>query len=534
MNNLKAQPLPQGWATPALGEIASINPALDRCVIHDEVNVAFVPMRAVEVDGGGLTTPETRRFAEVKKGYTAFLSGDVIMAKITPCMENGKIAVVPEVPGAVCFGSTEFHSIRPERGVNAKWIAQFLLQHETRRAAQRQMTGGVGQMRVPAHFLETLRIPLPPTAEQLRVADTLDELFSDLDAGVAALARVREKLKLYRAAVLKAAVEGTLTAEWRQQHPETEPASKLLERILTERHRRWEEDQLARFKARDTGLARNWRGKYKEPILPDTTNLPPLPEGWCWMTLSQATWSASYGTSEKCSAESTGLAVLRIPNIIGGRLDLRVLKYAPPDHSQRDEDLVHPGDLLVVRTNGSRNLIGRGAVVRDRQTIPLSYASYLIRLRLIPYASFLHWVSLIWDSFHVRRWIEARAATSAGQYNISLGVLEELVIPLPPLAEQEAMIEAVEDQLSIIDHLEADLDNKTNNARALQQSILRQAFTGQLVPQDPHDEPASELLKRIADERKTRTREATMVRQLRDKPMKQRGSSHLRRASQHK
>src|SRR5690606_15036815 len=111
-------------------------------------------MRAVESEGAGLLRPEVRPYGEVKKGYTAFLSGDVIMAKITPCMENGKTTVVPDLPGSVCFGSTEFHVIRAETGVLARWIAGFLVQHEVRRSAQRAMTGGVGQMRVPTAFLE--------------------------------------------------------------------------------------------------------------------------------------------------------------------------------------------------------------------------------------------------------------------------------------------------------------------------------------------------------------------------------------------
>lgn len=163
-------------------------------------------MRSIESEGGGLVRPEVRPYSEVKKGYTSVLSGDVIMAKITPCMENGKTAVVPQVPGQVCFGPTEFHVFRPERGAQSKWIAHFLLQHEPRRLAQRQTTGGVGQMRVPAAFLESIAIPLAPVEEQARIADALDELFSDLDAGVTALERAREKLKLYRASVLKAAV----------------------------------------------------------------------------------------------------------------------------------------------------------------------------------------------------------------------------------------------------------------------------------------------------------------------------------------
>ena len=146
--------------------------------------------------------------------------------------------------------------------------------------------------------------------------------------------------------------------------------------------------------------------------------------------------------------------------------------------------------------------------MRDEQTTKLSFASYLIRLRLLPNAALLLWVSLLWDTFHVRRWIETRAATSAGQYNISLGVLETLILPVPPTVEQDAIVEAIEDQLSVIDHLEADFDSQMKSAHALRQAILRHAFTGKLVPQDPRDEPASELLKCIAIEREQRAREA--------------------------
>ena len=106
-------------------------------------------------------------------------------------------------------------------------------------------------------------------------------MFSELDAGVAALERARERLKLYRASVLKAAVEGALTADWRAEHPDVEPASALLERILVERRRLWEEDQLRKFAAKGKPPPKNWRARYKEPIAPDTTGLPTLPKGWC-------------------------------------------------------------------------------------------------------------------------------------------------------------------------------------------------------------------------------------------------------------
>ena len=114
--------------------------------------------------------------------------------------------------------------------------------------------------------LKAFRIPIAPSAEQARIADALDELFSDLDAGVAALERVQQKLRHYRASVLKAAVEGTLTAEWRTKHPKTEPAIELLARILNERRRRWEEDQLAKFKKAGKEPPKNWKAKSGSPL----------------------------------------------------------------------------------------------------------------------------------------------------------------------------------------------------------------------------------------------------------------------------
>ena len=480
-------------------------------------------MRAVEPEGGGLANPEVRPYGEVKKGYTSFLSGDVIMAKITPCMENGKTTAVPDLPGKLCFGSTEFHVIRAEDGVQPKWISNFLLQHEVRRVAQRQMTGGVGQMRVPASFLQGLHIPVAPIAEQQRISDALDELLSDLDAGVEALQRAQAKLALYRASVLKAAVQGDLTAEWRKQHPDTEPAPVLLQRILTERRQRWEQEQLRKFKAAGKTPPANWKSKYKEPVAPNTTNLPPLPEGWCWATCDQLAWTSGYGTSVKCSESYSGIPVLRIPNISGGVIDLSKIKFAPADYSEPSEETVLPGDLLVVRTNGSRALIGRGAVVFDKPEREYSFASYLIRLRVVPDQSLLGWVSLVWQSAIVRSWIESKAATSAGQYNISLGVLQTLAIPIPPSDEHEAITNLLDQQFTVAEHVQSDLANRFLTASSLRQSILRHAFTGQLVPQDPNDEPASELLMRIAAEREARKktkatpRKQTAKRQKREK-----------------
>jgi type I restriction enzyme S subunit len=507
--------LPPGWESASLAALCQLNPSLDRCVVDDAVEVNFVPMRAVESEGAGLVRPEVRPYGEVKKGYTSFLSGDVIMAKITPCMENGKTTVVPDLPGSVCFGSTEFHVIRPETDVLARWIAGFLVQHEVRRSAQRAMTGGVGQMRVPAAFLESLRIPIAPTAEQERIADALDELLSDLDAGVAALERVRNKLKLYRAAVLKAAVEGALTAEWRKQHQQTEPASELLKRILAERRRRWEEEQLRKFKEKGREPPKNWKAKYKKPVAPDTTSLPPLPEGWCWASLDEAVSESLIGLDrgmEHQKSEPPGVPYVKMNNVtMDGRLMPDGMVFVEVDEQTKERFRLREHDLLF-NTRNSKELVGKVGLVTGLPEAAI-YNNNLMRIRMdgIAIPAFLCF-QMCSVSFRARMERVKKATTSVAA--VYAKDLFPLPVAVPPVAEQQAIVEAVEDQLSVIDHLEADLDAKLTNAQALRQSILRDAFSGKLVPQDPNDEPASDLLKRIAAEREQRAREAAAAKRL--------------------
>jgi len=291
---------------------------------------------------------------------------------------------------------------------------------------------------------------------------------------VAALRRVQANLKRYRAAVLKAACEGRLVpteaelqkSEGRGQKSKAkfETGAELLARILTERRQNLQ-----------------GRGKYKEPAAPDTENLPAIPDGWTWASLDQIAWTSSYGTSAKCSPENSGPPVLRIPNIAGGRVDLTDLKFAGTDESIEAGDELAPGDLLIIRTNGSKNLIGRSAVVRTKLERATSYASYLIRFRLFGSPTLFDWVGTIWDVSFLRAWIEQRAATSAGQHNISMSVLSTMPIPLPPLAEQTRIVAEVERRLSVVEELESVVTANLQRATRLRQSILQKAFTGKLL-----------------------------------------------------
>lgn len=157
-----------------LQDVADLNPALGAIPPGDEV-VSFLPMSAVEADSVDAVDVETRRFGDVGKGYTPFLSGDVLVAKITPCFENGKIALAKPTR-RFGFGSTEFHVVRAHRDrLDARYLAHFMRQPRIRLEGERKMTGSAGQRRVPEHFLSTLAIPLPPVPEQRRIADILDK-----------------------------------------------------------------------------------------------------------------------------------------------------------------------------------------------------------------------------------------------------------------------------------------------------------------------------------------------------------------------
>lgn len=365
-------------------------------------------------------------------------------------------------------------------------------------------------------FLRKSKLPLPPFAEQSRIADVLDELFSDLDAGVAPLVRVREKLKLYRASVLKTAVEGALTAEWRKQHPHVEPASELLKRILAERRRRWEEDQLAKFKATGQKPSENWRSKYNKPVAPETSHLPPLPEGGCWATVEQiasertrSIQSGPFGSQLLHSEFShEGYLAIGIDNVLDGKFSLgREHRITPEKFNRLRKFEARPRDVIVT----VMATVGRVCVLpADLEPSIITKHCYRITADdRIADPEFLGMALRAESPTRQHIYGNIRGQTRPGINGL---ILKLAPVALLPRAEQEAIVETVEDQFSVIDHLEADLDAKLNNAATLRQAILHHAFTGQLLPQDPNDEPASELLKRIAVEREARTRVAAAKR----------------------
>jgi type I restriction enzyme, S subunit len=393
----------------------------------------------------------------------------------------------------------------PEEFVDPRFVEAFLQTSVARDAIDRMKTGGSDSgLNLTHDRFRQLEVPLAPTNEQRRIVDAYEELTSDLDAGVVSLEQARAKLKAYRASVLKAAVDGTLTAEWREEHPYVEPASALLDRILAERRRRWEEEQFARFKAKGQHPPKNWKAKYAEAVLPETSDLPALPASWCWASLDQLASIAggiTKGQKLGVNQRTREVPYLRVANVQRGYLDLSEVKTIAATEADIDALRLMPGDVLF-NEGGDRDKLGRGWVWQG-EIDECIHQNHVFRARLLSEGVQPKFVSWCGNSYG-QQWFMRHGKQSVNLASINLTVLRSFPVPLAPASEQEVIVEIVEDQLSVVDHLEADLDAKLKAAQSLRQSILRHAFTGQLVPQDPHDEPASELLKRIAAEREAR------------------------------
>ena len=346
-------------------------------------------------------------------------------------------------------------------------------------------------------------LPLPPAAEQTRIVAKLEELLSDLDAGVAELKAAQKKLAQYRQSLLKAAVEGALTAAWRTQHPSTETGAQLLERILQERRARWEARQLAKFKAQGKTPPKDWQKKYPEPVQPDTTGLPELPQGWVWASLDALIDDGPQnGLYLPASQYGKGTPILRIDDYqIGWHRPRVALNLVDADEITAEVYALNAGDIVINRVNSMTHL---GKSLNISQTLDGAlFESNMMRLRLSERMN-VNYVSFYLGSHAGRSRLICDAKWAVNQASINQQDVKKTPIPVSSQAEQGCISEVLLRQHEAIDLQAKAIEISLQQSTAQRQNILRAAFSGQLVPQDPHDEPASALLERIRAERAAR------------------------------
>lgn len=220
--------IPQNWRWVRLGDIVDINPPKKKLAdIEDDQSCTFIPMPSVSDKTGEIENPEIRKYAEVKKGYTFFLENDILFAKITPCMENGKTAIAQNLINGFGFGSTEFHVIRTNPYINTKLIYYLLRSKKFRMEAKKEMTGAVGQQRVPKSFLENYLFPLPPKAEQDKIVELLDKLYVK-EVEISKIEALEGEIDSLRQSILNKAFRGELGTN----DPTDEHAIELLKEVL--------------------------------------------------------------------------------------------------------------------------------------------------------------------------------------------------------------------------------------------------------------------------------------------------------------
>jgi type I restriction enzyme S subunit len=352
-------------------------------------------------------------------------------------------------------------------------------------------------------YLRKAQFVAAPSEEQGRIVAEIEKQFTRLDAATAALKRVQANLKRYRASVLKAACEGRLVpteAELaRKEGRDYEPADKLLQRILRERRSRWEADTFAKMQASGKPPSDDrWKQKYREPSAPDTSNLPPLPEGWCWASLEQLTsliTSGSRGWGD--SYAEVGPLFIRAQDIKTDSLKLdSIARVELPSDSEGTRTRVYKDDLLVTITGA--NVTKAAHVTFEIEEAFVSQHVGLVRPVMPETAVYIY--SWIISPSQGRREL-LRLAYGAGKPGLNLENLRTLVVAMPPVEEQARLENETERLLSTAITVESSIQRQVDKSTRIRSGILQQAFTGQLVPQDPTDEPASALLERIRAER---------------------------------
>ena len=485
-------PLPTNWHWSQIAEIGVLGP---RNAADDHVQSSFVPMPLIASGYGLKIEHEIRRWGEIKRGYTHFAEGDVGLAKITPCFENGKSAVFRNLTGGLGSGTTELHIVRP-LFVDPDYILIFLKCPHFIEGGIPKMTGTAGQKRVPIEYFASSPFPLPPLAEQHRIVAKVDELMALCDRlevartkreatrdrlAAASLARLdapdpdpmvfrnhaafalenlsplttrRDQIKALRQTILNLAVRGKLVA----QDPNDEPASRLLERITKE-------------KARLVTLRGTGREKPLPPISDDQTELE-IPNGWSWCRLGSLSKFVTSGSRDWAKYYSQeGAIFVRMGNLSKAHYRLRldqIQRVKLPSDQEGTRTRLETGDLLISITGdvGMLGLITENfgeayinqhtAMVRPVDEMKGRYLAELFRS---PFAQ---------NQFN--------APQRGVKNSFRLTDVTQFLVPLPPIDEQHRIVAKLDELMALCDRLGASLATGDDTRCRLLGALLTEAL----------------------------------------------------------
>jgi type I restriction enzyme, S subunit len=390
----------------------------------------------------------------------SFINGDIVITKLGEPL--GKACIIPDFLEMGIIVADLVRLRTDDKYVSKQYLVHLINSIWVSQQLQKQ-TKGTTRPRVNLQHIRKLQVFYPPLNEQKRIVTKIEALQTKSTAAKQQLQQIKPLLDKFRQSVLAAAFHGDLTKTWREQNPDVEPASELI----------------------------------KSNCDLESSNLP---VNWCKALVGNVVDNFKYGTSKKCTYEAEGIPILRIPNVVDGSIDRSDLKYAKLPDKEFDTLRLIPGDILMIRSNGSVSLVGKTAIVSESER-NFAYAGYLIRLRPNKNLVDSEYLNLWFSSYEIRLQIEIPLRSTSGVNNINSDETKRLNIPIPPLQEQKEIVRRIEALFKLADAIAQQYQQAETNLETLNQSILAKAFRGELVPQDPNDEPASVLLERIKAEK---------------------------------
>jgi type I restriction enzyme S subunit len=477
--------LPKGWVWSRLGNVSE-KPQYGWTTKANHNIGKLRLLRTTDITSGSVDWSSVPFCTDEPENVEKYLidSGDILISRA------GSVGVsfLINKPERAVFASYLIR-FRPKKEIDTKYFYYYLKSPAYWKAISASKSG-IAVPNVNASKLAKVPIPVAPLDQQKRIVAEIEKQFSRLDKAVASLKRVKANLKRYKAAVLKAAVEGHLVETEdelaRREGREYETGAQLLQRILAERRRQWEETELAKMKVKGK-LPKNdkWKAKYKEPAAPDTANLPKLPEGWMWASLPQL-GELNRGKSKHRPRNDKKLFNGPYPFIQTG--DIRKSEGIITKYSQTYSEVglkqsrLWPVGTLCITIAAN---IAETGILNFAACFPDSVVGFFVKDRSTT-ARFVEYFIRT-----AREKLEQFAPATA-QKNINLEVLKTVVIPLPPLGEQHRIVTEIDRCLSILRGTKILVDSNLQRAKRTCQSILQNAFSGRLVLLDVITSPKVE------------------------------------------
>lgn len=472
--------LPESWAAIALSD----------AVINITITDKKIPQKEYLSEGA---YPVFDQGQDYIGGYSDN-KGKLVDCELPVLVFGDHTRVVKFVNQPFAPGADGIKVLQPQHFFNAR-----LLEYFTRYIATHLTNHGYA--RHYQHLVKSI-IPFPPVNEQHRIVAKIDELFSELDKGIENLKTARAQLKVYRQALLKHAFEGKLSAQWRAENSDKlETAETLQKRIQQERAQRHRQ-QLADWEA---ACKQGSKPKAPKPLPPLTAEelaeLPELPEGWGWMKLGDFISSIDAGKSFKCDEReprANEIGVAKVSAVTWGEYDESESKTCTDTSKENEAYLIRSGDFILSRAN-TIDLVGACVIARKvTKKIMLSDKTLRIVFDGFQQEYFLQYLS---SRIGRKQIMLLSTGNQESMRNIGQDRIRSIAVPICSGIEAESVMEALASRLSEVDQLELTITTSLQQAEALRQSILKKAFSGQLVSQDANDEPASVLLSRIQAER---------------------------------